>query len=218
MNFLGHAWLTPPHAEILVGNFTADFVGAKPPNHWTEACIEGWRLHRAIDTFTDGHPGFKILKSELFPLVGHYASVLVDLWLDHILSAEWTNLNQSGPQLDAFCAHTYSALHSMQSFFPNRFSAIFERMRQENWLKGYAQPLGLVATLQGLSFRSPGFQTYLQHFQGPDPLVELLTHPQHPMRKEGIRLLLDAKSTFTQPHSEPNLAEKNSMEAHPLTT
>lgn len=196
MNFLGHAWLSPPHAEILVGNFTADFVGSKPPHHWTEACVEGWNLHRAIDAYTDRHPSFKILKSELFPLVGHYAAVLADIWLDHILASAWTDLSQNQITLDVFCQQTYQDLHSVQSFFPLSFAGVFHRMHRENWLQGYARPNGMRATLEGLSFRSPGFKPILEKLQGPQPLVELLTLTQHPARMAGIQLLQDAQSHF----------------------
>ncbi len=196
MNFLGHAWLSPPGAEILVGNFTADFVGAKPPAHWTTHCIHGWTLHRAIDQFTDLHPAFKRLKSELFPHVGHYASVLVDLWLDHILAADWEQMNPDTPSLNEFCSYTYKELQSAEGYFPQRFSGVFQRMYRENWLEGYAKPQGMYATLEGLAYRSSGFAPYLEKFNGPQYLVDMLTHSQHPMRKEGRQLLLDAQKNL----------------------
>jgi hypothetical protein len=69
-------------------------------------------------------------------------------------------------------------------------------MYKENWLEGYAKPQGMYATLEGLAYRSSGFAPYLEKFQGPQFLVDVLTHSQHPMRNEGRQLLQDACNAF----------------------
>ncbi len=92
MNFLAHTALSgKDYNGILVGNFMADSIRGKL---YREICfqpeiIKGIQLHRKIDQFTDQHVMVKKSIKRLRHNYGRYASVIVDIFYDHLLAKNW---------------------------------------------------------------------------------------------------------------------------------
>lgn len=190
MNFLAHAWLNPPCSETLLGNMSADFTGNQPPDIWTANMISGRKLHLAIDSFTDRHPLFLEMRRSLAPLCGLYASVLADVWLDHILAKQWYELSPILPPLPQFAADIYQKLRLHQSYFPENFNFVFSHMQRHDWLSNYAHISGIERTINGLTQRSPAFLPWFQQF-GSD-IIGLMTDSLHPHFQSGKTLLIEA--------------------------
>ncbi len=89
MNFLAHLYLSGKNEELIVGNFIADHVKGNNVFKYNEGIQKGIRLHREIDTFTDTHPVFLKSKNRLATDYRKYAGVIVDMFYDHFLSANW---------------------------------------------------------------------------------------------------------------------------------
>src|SRR5258708_857949 len=90
MNFLAHVYLSGDHSKVLVGNFIGDFVKGKYlRDRYEPEIAKGIELHRAIDYFTDLHPIVRQSKNRLRPKYNHYSGIIVDIFYDHFLAANW---------------------------------------------------------------------------------------------------------------------------------
>lgn len=152
MNYLGHAYLSYGHPQILVGNMVRDFVKGKVKFDFPEVIQKGFVLHREIDNFTDTHPAITEAKKIFRPDYRLYSSPIVDVILDHFLAVD--HITFPAGSLLPFTQHVYQQLEKQQIHFPERFVVMFTYMKTENWLYGYAAPAGIQRSLQGLVCRS----------------------------------------------------------------
>ena len=154
MNFLAHAYLSGDNEKILLGNFMGDFIKGKQALHKFDAeIIRGVELHRAIDEFTDNHPVVDESKNRLRPAYRHYAGVIVDVFYDHFLAANWPAFHQQS--LEAFASSTYSAVGKFSAILPAGFRRMLPYMINGNWLVGYRQIEGIHRALSGMASRTP---------------------------------------------------------------
>jgi len=89
MNYLAHIHLSGEDEDLMIGNFIADSIKNMPLDYFETGVQRGILLHRHIDEFTDSHLIFKRSKGRLFEKYRHYAAVLVDMFYDHMLAANW---------------------------------------------------------------------------------------------------------------------------------
>ena len=108
MNFLAHLYLSGNNKEVILGNFIADAVKGKELNRYKEQVQVGIRLHRAIDTYTDKHPVVEKSKERLRGKYHKYAGVIVDMFYDHFLAANWNEY--SNEPLNKFTSNAYRIL------------------------------------------------------------------------------------------------------------
>lgn len=154
MNFLAHAYLSGSDNKILVGNFIGDFIKGKQALLALEAGIaKGVEFHRAIDAYTDNHAVVHASKNRLRPKYRHYSGVIVDVFYDHFLAANWQTYHRK--QLSDFAAATYTTIQSFSDILPTRFKGMFPYMIRSNWLVSYAQPEAIRRTLSGMASRTP---------------------------------------------------------------
>ncbi|MBN8577067.1 MAG: DUF479 domain-containing protein [Cyclobacteriaceae bacterium] len=154
MNFLAHLYLSGNHPEIQVGNFMGDFVrgrnlAARYPYH----IALGVALHREIDEFTDSHPVVRESKIRLRPKYRHYAPVIVDMFYDHFLAANW-KAHHAQPLQD-YAQHAYTTLTEYTHLLPEGVKALLPYMVNGNWLLNYAKPEGIHRALSGMARRTP---------------------------------------------------------------
>ncbi|MGC6403302.1 MAG: ACP phosphodiesterase [Flavobacteriaceae bacterium] len=152
MNYLAHIYLSGDDPGVQIGNFIADGVKG---NHYLDYPLDwqkGILLHRSIDGFTDGHPIFKKHARQLFPVHRHYSRVIVDLFYDHFLAANWPQF--STQSLAVFSQRFYQLLTIHQSQLPERFGPLVGAMQKHNWLSQYASLTGLRTILHQMSQRA----------------------------------------------------------------
>ncbi len=89
MNFLAHIYLSFEDPQIRLGNFIGDAVKGRRYENYPDPVRKGILLHRAIDSFTDSHPTTRLSTRRLHPGYSHYSSVIVDIFYDHFLAANW---------------------------------------------------------------------------------------------------------------------------------
>ena len=162
MNFLAHAYLSgDDDKELLLGNFIGDFIkGRQALSRFDPGIIRGVELHRAIDEFTDSHGIVHESKERLRPRYRHYAAVIVDVFYDHFLAAQWSKFHHRS--LTDFASDTYTTIEGFSAVLPLRFRQMFPYMISGNWLVNYARITGVQRTLSGMSSRSP-YDSKMEH-------------------------------------------------------
>lgn len=153
MNFLAHLHLSGNDEAVMVGNFIGDFVkGRNLTEQFGEGIARGVALHRAIDEFTDRHPVVKQSKARLWPTYRHYSAVIVDIFYDHFLAADW---NTYSPEpLDAYAQRAYQLMASHHHLLPEQVKYMLGYMTRGNWLLNYAEVEGIQRALTGMSRRA----------------------------------------------------------------
>lgn len=153
MNYLAHAFLAGDDPEAIIGNLMADFVRGKVEemDHLSLGIRQGMLLHRAIDRFTDTHLVVQRSIHRLTDRWHHYAPILVDVFYDHFLAANWNRY--SSEPLPVFSERVYEVLRQYQDLLPPPMQDSMVRMRRQNWFMAYATIEGIGLALEKLSVR-----------------------------------------------------------------
>ena len=153
MNYLAHAFLAGDDPEAIIGNLMADFVRGKVEEmeHLSLGIRQGMLLHRAIDRFTDSHLVVQRSIHRLTDRWHHYAPILVDVFYDHFLAANWSRYSHE--PLPVFSERVYEILRQYQELLPPPMQEAMGRMRRQNWFMAYATIEGIGLALEKLSVR-----------------------------------------------------------------
>lgn len=152
MNFLAHIYLSGDNDQIKIGNFMADSIKGKKYLKYPEEIQKGIVLHRAIDYYTDTHPVFKQSTKRLFSIYGHYSGIIVDIFYDHFLAANWRKY--SGSQLEKYTLDFYALLENNFHILPTKVKSFLPYMINDNWLLSYASIEGIEKVLSGMNRRT----------------------------------------------------------------
>lgn len=135
MNFLAHFHLAWPEELLVAGGLEGDFHKGPLPGTLPRTLLEGVRLHRAIDAYTDRHPALERTR-RLFPEgTRRFAGIMTDLSFDHFLSRHWARFSDTS--LERFSSDVYGILdrHADQLSKPARHMA--GRLREYDVLGRY---------------------------------------------------------------------------------
>lgn len=154
MNFLAHLYLSGDRPNIMLGNFMGDFVKGKSYLQQYEGdIITGIELHRSIDEFTDSHPIVTESKNRLRPTYRHYSGVIVDVFYDHFLAANWNTFHTL--PLETFAQQAYQTLTTTNTALPDELKQMMPYMIRGNWLVNYSKVEGIHQALSGMARRTP---------------------------------------------------------------
>jgi acyl carrier protein phosphodiesterase len=152
MNFLAHLYLSKHAEELMIGNFIADAVKGKNFEAFSPGVIQGIKMHREIDTYTDAHLITKQSAARLMPRYRKYAGVLVDVFYDHFLAANWEQYHHES--LPNFADKVYQLMHLNLNSLPPKSQYLLPYMIKNNWLLNYGKIEGIQGTLSGMSNRT----------------------------------------------------------------
>ncbi len=154
MNFLAHLYLSGDDPEIQLGNFIGDFVkGRDLVGRFPEKIAQGIALHRYIDQVTDAHPLVKASKDRIRGKYRHYSGVIIDIFYDHFLAAQW---HQYHPEpLETYASRMYRLVDNRQDLVPQKAMRMLPYMIRGNWLVIYSEVEGIRNVLTGMSRRTP---------------------------------------------------------------
>jgi acyl carrier protein phosphodiesterase len=152
MNFLSHLFLSGDSEGLIIGNFIADSVKGSDHKNYPPEIQKGILLHRMIDTFTDTHPIVEESKQRLRPAYRKYASVIVDVYYDHYLAANWNTY--STEKLSDYTQRIYSLIQRHEHLLPLKSAQFTHYMLRYNILEAYAQLDGIDRVLQGMAGRT----------------------------------------------------------------
>lgn len=152
MNFLAHIYLSGKDEELILGNFIADSIKGKKYLKYPKGIQKGILLHREIDTYTDAHPIVRKSTSRLFANYSHYSGVIVDIYYDHFLAANWAEY--SDIPLENFTANFYRLLQKNFDVLPAPVQRFMPYMIEQNWLLSYASLQGIARILYQMNVRT----------------------------------------------------------------
>ena len=150
MNFLFHLYLSGNDPDILTGNLMGDFVKGRIGEQYPPRLRSGIVLHRRIDSFAQNHPLFRQSKQRIDPGFGHWRGVLVDMYYDHFLAAEWSRW--SGEVFESYLLRARRAVENRNCHLPEDMRGmvpvIFETL-----LPAYGSVTGVGLALERMSRR-----------------------------------------------------------------
>ncbi len=150
MNYLAHLHLGGSQPGALLGSLYGDFVKGPLQGRWPADVEAGIRLHRRIDVFTDSHP-VVLQAKERFPRERRrYAGILIDLFFDHCLAANWHDY--ADVPLQDFTARFYRILRE-EAELPGTLALIAPRMAAQDWLGSYREFAVMEQVVAGMSRR-----------------------------------------------------------------
>jgi len=109
-------------------------------------------MHRAIDTYTDQHPVVRKSIERLRSDFRKYAGVIVDMYYDHFLSANWDNYSMD--DIHTFTNTRYNILNTFHEVLPVRSARLLFYMENQNWLLSYGTFEGMQQAFYGMSRRT----------------------------------------------------------------
>jgi acyl carrier protein phosphodiesterase len=151
VNYLAHAYLSGDNEELLVGNFIADHLRGNNFKNYSEGVVEGIRLHRKIDTFTDSHPLFKASKRLFYKGFEKYSGILVDIYFDHLLAKNFKQFHSKS--LGDFSTEVYKVYAKNESLMPEMSVRFLNYVLKNNVYQTYADLKGIETVLSHLSHR-----------------------------------------------------------------
>ncbi|MCT8341093.1 ACP phosphodiesterase [Flavobacteriaceae bacterium TK19130] len=173
MNFLAHIYLSGEDEGVIIGNFIADGIKGKKYKKFPADIQKGILLHRAIDSYTDGHPIVRQSTARLHENYGHYSGVIVDILYDHFLAKNWNSYHDQ--PLAAFIDEFYELLRKNFTILPARIQRMMPYMIADNWLLSYATVTGISTILAQMNVRTKGkskmnfavmeLETYYEEFE-----------------------------------------------------
>ncbi|GAM58447.1 acyl carrier protein phosphodiesterase [Vibrio ishigakensis] len=154
MNFLAHLHIADVSNTSLVGNLLGDFVRGDPTGKYQEDWVEGIRIHRFVDSYTDNHPDIKAI----LPLFGQqrrFAPIALDVHWDHCLITHWDRFHSKG--FKQFCRSVSSHTHPkhVSGDLPERYSRVVSSMWDGEWFESYRDMDNIGYALMRMSKRSP---------------------------------------------------------------
>ncbi|MDX2173450.1 MAG: ACP phosphodiesterase [Bacteroidota bacterium] len=151
MNYLAHAYLSNNNPDLLIGNFIADHLQGNNFENFSEGIKQGITLHRAIDTFTDNHPNFKLAKRLFYNGFEKHSGILIDIYFDYFLAK---NFHEHSPiPLPEFCINTYSVYQQNVNVLPQGSQQFLNYVLKNNIYEGYGTIKGIETVLFHLSKR-----------------------------------------------------------------
>ncbi len=152
MNFLAHIYLSGDEDLVKIGNFMADSIKGKKYRKYGPQIQKGIILHRAIDFYTDTHPVFKESSHRLSERYRHYSGIIVDIFYDHFLAANWKDYCDI--PLEEYTLKFYELLKRNYEVLPSNVKNFLPYMIEQNWLLSYASIDGIQSVLNGMNKRT----------------------------------------------------------------
>lgn len=135
MNYLVHLYLSGDDPEVQLGGLMGDFVKGRIPADYSEKIALGLHLHRRIDSLAQNSPYTRNSRQRLDPKFGHGRGIIVDIFYDHFLAANWRDYSSS--HLTSYAADVYTLLQASHQQLPNGLQRVAPRMIKYDWLVSY---------------------------------------------------------------------------------
>ena len=151
MNHLAHVLLAGDDEWLRLGGLMGDFVHGEPDPALPLRLVDGIRLHRAIDGFTDSHPEVAAARALFVPPYRRYAGILLDMWFDHCLARDFAHW--SAVPLARFSDDVRDLLHRHDALLPDGLRRFRGYMDVHDLPAGYARREEIDRALGGIGRR-----------------------------------------------------------------
>ncbi len=197
VNFLAHFYLSGQDENLLIGNFIADGVKGSRYNDYPNEIRKGILMHRFIDHYTDTHAVVRTSKQRLWNDYRHFAPVIIDVFYDHFLAANWNKYHSQG--LADFAQGVYAVLEKAEEVLPAKYKSMLPYMKRYDWLNTYAHVEGIHEVLTGMSRRTA-------HVSGMENASKALTAHYEDFQSEFEMFfpqLQDSSAAFLRNYANP---------------
>ncbi|WP_165313808.1 ACP phosphodiesterase [Vibrio ziniensis] len=152
MNYLAHLHIAEESDSNLLGNLLGDFVKGDPSEQYSHEIVQGIRLHRWVDAYTDSHELMLEAKT-LFPKsTRRFSPIALDMFWDHCLAKNWQHFHLLSLREFVISAEErVRGDHS--SLLPEQYIKVSNRMWQGRWLESYTDFENIRFALQRMSTR-----------------------------------------------------------------
>ncbi len=161
MNFVGHAYITRNYPELMAGNFAGDSYKGNLDkfNALPSHILNGVRLHRFIDDFTDSSDLIKSI-GKIFQDKGitKVTYIATDILLDHFLTKNWSDY--SSKTYSEFIQILYDQTDENLKYLEEEFCFMYALLKEQKWLFQYSTTEGIDMILWQFS-RRIGFKNDL---------------------------------------------------------
>ena len=187
MNYLAHLHIAHHCNSSLLGNLLGDFVKGDPEKQYSQEIVDGIRLHRFVDSYTDRHELIKEAKAYFPVSQRRFAGIALDMFWDHCLSSNW-GLHSTLP-LEEFIQFSQREVTHQQrklqdDLLPSNYLMVTERMWEMNWLSSYQYMHVMQKALRNISQRRAKFDLLAECYTTLDkqyqPLIDIFNqlYPQ----------------------------------------
>lgn len=151
MNWLAHAFLSPPVDRVCLGNLLADAIAPRDLAALPAEYRHGVKIHRAIDGAVHAHPAAlaarRILRSTPYRLTG----IVTDVVWDHFLIRHWTAFTNE--PFDAFIRRIYGYAPRLAGEVAGDPPLLMRAIVENDFLRSYETLEGVRASLTRLGRR-----------------------------------------------------------------
>jgi acyl carrier protein phosphodiesterase len=135
LNYLVHLYLSGPEPEHQLGGLMGDFVKGPVFDFFPEKIRQGLQLHRRIDSLAHKSRYTRQSRQRLQEKYGHGKGIIVDIFYDHFLAANWNDFSDTA--LEQYAESIYTLLKQNHAALPEGLQQITPRMSKYNWLVSY---------------------------------------------------------------------------------
>ena len=175
MNFLAHIALSGNNEDIVVGNFTGDYVkgvlNAEKEAIYGHEYILGVKLHRFIDDYTDTDSSLKELAKILANKYGRSSAIGIDLLFDFFLASEFEIWHHETLMNKVETFH--NILHKKEYLIPDRMQSLVRALIKNNWIGKYNELNSFKVTVVNMSKYHPFLLPLEELFSGGDQSLDL---------------------------------------------
>lgn len=150
MNWLAHVFLSENHIDYQLGNLLADPLKGKNWDVNNTNLYNGFKMHTAIDSFTDSNEFVFKSKSRLREK-GYLKGVVIDVAYDFLLLNNWDRY--SNVKLDTFIESLYSNANKTIKTYPKYANELVAKIIASKNLTSYATFDGLESAFQRIDKR-----------------------------------------------------------------
>ena len=115
MNFLAHLHIAEHCESSALGNLLGDFVKGNPDNQFSSEIVQGIKLHRFVDSYTDSHELVREARLMFQGKQRRFSGIALDMFWDHCLAANWHHYHQMA--LSKFCERQQNS-HGFRAKLP----------------------------------------------------------------------------------------------------
>jgi len=187
MNYLAHAYFSNNNKDLLLGNFIADHIKGNRFENLPESIVEGIKLHRKIDHFTDTNIHFITSKRFFNTGFSRYSGILCDIYLDHYLAKHFGEY--SSVSLFTFAQNTYNVYEENKNLLSTGAHRFLNYVLSNNIYTAYSSLEGIEKVLFHLSHR-------INHGIELHQSLSLYTHNQENIEHCFSELLKEATTEF----------------------
>ena len=192
MNYLAHSFLSNNQHGLLVGNFIADHLHGNHFENMAAEIIEGVKLHRKIDSFTDSHIKFQESKRFFYNGFEKYSGILVDIYFDHLLAKNYSGY--SSVPLNEYSQQVYNVYTNHLHLLPKSSAGFLNYVLQNNIYVAYSTIQGIENVLFHLSHR-------INHGIALDQSVTIFSENEKQLQANFDVFFKDAIKEFLNPES-----------------